>query len=583
MTNIETLRQTLSRIDKRGYKAYKDITGSYESNGYHLFIDHVQGDPFAEPSKIRVRVLKDVAKIPDYLFSNPVRQMAIENFLGRKVSDAIKKVVHGRRGSGKSGLISIDSSGQEVLKRTSLVITPDWVEARMEVGLPAQGRSVLGKQAELMLCEELTQIVKHSLLWKNLKEDECEHFVFCIENQEGIRNQLDSLGLVAFVANGSILPRKSGISDLPLQGEQVIKFQSPSSWEVSLILINPIKQLNGLQEKITGMGVRKGVTLIVGGGYHGKSTLLKALERCVYPHLPKDGREYVITNHDAFKIRAEDGRRIERVDISPFINNLPFGQETKTFSSDDASGSTSQASNIIEAIESGSTTLLLDEDTSATNFMVRDARMQELVNKQHEPITPFLDRVHELYTIQGISTILVMGGCGDYFDVADNVVMMREFTPMDVTKEAKSVANKHNSKRNIETQPINLIKSSRRPLASSFDASKGKRDVKIGAKGLDTIMFGGEDIDVRYVEQLVDISQSRAVAFAIYLAATKFMQPEKTLRETINQIEEFLESNGLDNLNPHQCNAHHPGNFARPRKHEIAAAINRLRSMKMKQ
>lgn len=71
------------------------------------------------------------------------------------------------------------------------------------------------------------------------------------------------------------------------------------------------------------MGIPEGVTLIVGGGFHGKSTLLQALERGVYHHIAGDGREMVITRQDAVKVRAEDGRNIEKVNISAFINNLP--------------------------------------------------------------------------------------------------------------------------------------------------------------------------------------------------------------------------------------------------------------------
>ena len=101
------------------------------------------------------------------------------------------------------------------------------------------------------------------------------------------------------------------------------------------------------------MGIRKGITLIVGGGYHGKSTLLKALEAGVYNHIAGDGREFVITDDTAFKLRAEDGRSITGVDISPFIKNLPNKKDTVHFSTEDASGSTSQAANLMEALESG--------------------------------------------------------------------------------------------------------------------------------------------------------------------------------------------------------------------------------------
>ncbi len=583
MNDLNDLRGILRRIDGRGYKAYKDLRGVYRFDEFTLYIDHVQGDPFAAPSKIRVRVDQSVCQLPTALFSNRTRRVALQDFLARQVARAIRKTGGGRRGSGKSGLISVDAGGQEVLERTAVRVTPEWTEARLQVGLPAAGRTVLGKQAEEMLCRELPQIVIQALLWKNLPQKQARHFVECVENQEAIRTQLKKQGLVAFVANGSLLPRQSGVSDLPMDKAQAVLFQSPESLQVTLSVPNPVSTSDGEMSELTGMGIPRGITLIVGGGYHGKSTLLEALERGVYPHIHGDGREYVVTCRDAMKIRAEDGRRVAQVDISPFISHLPQGRSTIDFSSEDASGSTSQAANIVEALEMGATLLLLDEDTSATNFMIRDARMQALVHKENEPITPFLDRVRELYEKFGVSTILVMGGSGDYFDVADTVIMMREFLPLDVTRPAKQIAAEYQTRRKREVPAPFQGVTPRIPLAESFDPSRGRREVKIDARGLETLLFGSEAIDLRYVEQLVDVSQTRAVGYAIHLATRHFMDGKRTLREVLNDIEDFFDKEGLDALDPFRHGERHPGNFARPRKYEIAAAINRLRTVRMRQ
>jgi predicted ABC-class ATPase len=331
------------------------------------------------------------------------------------------------------------------------------------------------------------------------------------------------------------------------------------------------------------MGIPKGITLIVGGGFHGKSTLLTALERGVYPHIPGDGREYVVTCRDAVKIRAEDGRRVECVDISPFISGLPFHRSTTSFSTDDASGSTSQAANIIEALEVGARLLLLDEDNSATNFMVRDARMQSLISKIDEPITPFLDRVRELYEELGVSTVLVMGGCGDYFDVAHCVLAMREYQPYDVSIKARQIAKEITTRRKVETSAPLSLGIQRSPQKHSFDPSRGKRSVKIDAKAKDLILYGREPIDLRFVEQLVDFSQTRAVGLAIHLAVQRYIDGHATLHEIIETLEAFFDERGLDELEPFHRREQHPGNLARPRKYEIAAAINRLRTVHMKQ
>ncbi len=589
MTTAKLLRHTLAQIDGRGYKAYKDIEGEYDFGSFTLAIDHVQGDPFAAPSKIRLRVPQRVANIPEVFCTTTIRRHALEDFLARLVDRAIREVVQGRRGMGKSGLITIDAGRQQVLQRTAIVVSPQWVEARLHVGLPAAGRTVLGRQADAMLCNKLPDIVERSLRWHNLPQLEGEQFVACVENQAFMRPQLEKHGLVAFIPDGAILPRASGATDKPLADAYVVPFQSPESLRVTLALASPVGvkgqelHVHGQGASITGMGIPKGVTLIVGGGYHGKSTLLQALERSVYPHIPSDGREYVVTCHDAVKIRAEDGRRVEQVDISPFISNLPYGRSTTAFSSDDASGSTSQSANIIEALEVGAKVLLMDEDTSATNFMVRDARMQALVHKEHEPITPFLERVRAMYETLGVSTILVMGGSGDYFDVADTVIMMRDYTPCDVTQEAKHIANTYPTQRSYETTVALEPPVERIPLAESFDASRGRREVKIDAKALDRILFGSEPIDLRCVEQLVDLSQTRAIGYAIHLATERFMDGAATLREVVDMVEQFFEKEGLDELDPFHRRDHHPGNFARPRKYEIAAAINRLRTVRMKQ
>ena len=580
MPDSESLRRTLSRIDGRGYKAYKDIQGSYDFGGMTLHIDHVQGDPFAAPSKVRLRVPQDVARIPGDLFGSAVRRVALEDYLARCVRDAIRGTTGGRRGSGKSGLIEIDAGRQEVLERTAVVVTGDWVEARIQVGLPAAGRRVLGREAAEMLCDQAPEIAMQGLTWKHRPQRGARRFVECVENHQHIRGRLDDMGLVAFVSDGAVLPRRTGASDGPLPRDHSVLFQSPGELRVAIELPNPS---DDSARPITGMGIPKGVTLIVGGGYHGKSTVLKAIERGVYPHVPGDGREYAVTCRDAVKIRAEDGRRVESVDISPFIGTLPYGRSTTVFSTDDASGSTSQAANIVEALEVGAKVLLLDEDTSATNFMVRDARMQALVHKEHEPITPFLDRVRELYDVHGVSTILVMGGCGDYFDVADTVIMMRDYLPAEVTGDARRIAEGHATRRQRETLGAMPRCTDRVPLAESFDPSRGRREVKIDAKGVDIILFGREPIDLRGVEQLVDLSQTRAIGNAIHLATERFMDGTRTLREVVDQVEAFFDADGLDPLDPYHRQERHPGNFARPRKYEIAAAINRLRTVRMHQ
>lgn len=571
MSSTHELVQILDRIDGRGYRAYKDLRGRYALAEVELFIDRVQGDPFAAPSKLRVRVPMRVASLPETLWQDPVRRLALSDFLARVGRSALQDRGGGHPGSGRSGAVYVDAGGQEILERTAVVIEPEFVELRLEAGLPAQGRRILGPAARRLLTETIPLGARQALIWDHLDTAKARAFVACLENQEHIRSRLAELGLVAFVANGSILPRESGASDRPLARENAVPFESPKSLEVRIPVPNAI---DGVAQ-VVGMGIPRGVTLIVGGGYHGKSTLLRALERAVYPHVPGDGRELVVADPALVKIRAEDGRRIERVDIHGFIDSLPGPSppDPRSFQADNASGSTSQAAAIVEAVEAGATGLLLDEDTSATNFMVRDARMQALVHKDHEPITPFVDRVRELYEGQGVSTVLVMGGSGDYFEAADRVVRMHEYRPLEVTEDARRIAKEKPTSRVSEAGEPLHPGSPRVLEAKSFDPSRGRRGVKIDAPERNRILYGRESIDLRALEQLVDHSQTRAIGLAIHLASERFMRDGATLSQILDALDALLDDAGLDALQPH--------NLARPRRFEIAAAINRLRSLRV--
>ena len=570
MLTQKDLTHILNRIDGKGYKAYKDLQGAYRFDDFMLFIDYVQGDPFASPSRIRVRVDMARAGIPQGLFSVKVRKTALEDFFTRQIAAAIHQMSSKVMGTGKSGLISIIRCGQEIMERTSVVITGAYIEARLSIGLPARGRTVLGKQAQKMFTQQLAEIVGKGMLYRSIDGAKAKKHVELAEDQETLRSMLNDRGLVAFVANGSILPRESGVSDRPLKGGHVIVFQSPQSLEVSVELPHA--------GTVKGMGIRQGVTLIVGGGYHGKSTLLKAVERGIYNHIPGDGREYVITVNNAVKIRAEDGRFVENVDISPFINNLPSKQNTRRFSTLNASGSTSQAANISEAIEAQTELLLLDEDTCATNFMIRDARMQRLVHSEKEPITPFIDRVKQLYNCLDISTLLVIGGAGDYFDVADTVILMDEYVPYEQTEQAKQIAGQFPAQRMVTGHDTFEICLQRVPLPVGFEIQSRKEKVK--SKGTLSILYGYHEIDLQDVEQLVDSSQTNAIGLIMQYIKKKYVDGQGTLSEILQKVYDDMERYGLDVIAPFQ--GQHPGDYAMPRIQETFAAINRLRTLKVK-
>ncbi|MGO0123181.1 ABC-ATPase domain-containing protein [Desulfothermobacter acidiphilus] len=554
----------LRRIDGRGYKAYQELEGAYDWVEYQLFIDHAQSDPFAPPSKVRVRVRQEVAGFPPELFATKPRAVALCDFLTR-VFGRHCRALSRPCGTGSSGIIHVLPCGQEILERTAVVVNEEFVEVRLAVGLPARGRTVVAREAHRIFFEALPEVVRRSLRHASLDKKALLEHVRLAEDQDSLRRQMQENGLVAFVADGSILPRESGASDRPLSQEKAVPFQSPPELRVSFTLPH--------RGRITGMGIPRGVTLIVGGGYHGKTTLLQAIERGVYDHIPRDGREFVLTVRDAVKIRAEDGRAVTGVDISSFINNLPGNQDTRFFSTPSASGSTSQAANIAEALEVGTSLLLVDEDTSATNFMIRDARMQALVAKDKEPITPFIDRVRQLHQDCGVSTVLVVGGSGDYFDVADHVIMMENYRPRVVTAAAREIARAMPTRRNPEEAGPFRPPIPRILLPDPWRL--GSKD-KVKAQGLREIRFGRETIDLGAVEQLVDPAQTRAIA-VILRRLSHYADGKRTLREILDLLEEEVEREGLEVLAGRQ--GEHPGEMARPRRYEIAAAINRYRSL----
>jgi predicted ABC-class ATPase len=566
MPSSEDLRRTLHRIDGRGYKAYKDIEGTYGFDGFDLMVDHVQGDPFADPSRIRVSVPQDRAAFPNSTFEGRSRRIALEDYLARCFDRALRRAPREASGAGSSGSVFIDAPGQEILERSAVCVDETTVEARFKAGLPARGRTIMGRAAARMLVEMLPKIVSTSLVYKNLDDRELKRHVESAEDQETIRGALRERGLVAFVADGSVLPRRSGVDDRPLEEKAAVRFESPRSLSVSFDAPNA--------GTLTGMGVPEGVTLIVGGGFHGKSTLLRALELGVYSHVPGDGRERVVGRDDAVKIRAEDGRSVERVDISPFIGDLPYGRSTVEFSTENASGSTSQAANIMESLESGSKLLLIDEDTSATNFMIRDARMQRLVAADKEPIRPLVDLARVMYGELGVSTVIVMGGSGDYLDVADTVIMMDSYRPKDVTTEARRVASDLPSKREESSGVWPQTRKGRSFDPRSMDASRGRRE-KVSAKGIGTILFGRRTIDISAVEQIVDQGQTRAIGDAlIYLRDNCLGREGKALPGALEELDRLLDKSGLDAIMRAKF-----GDRARPRRYEVAAALCRLRGI----
>lgn len=567
MQSATELKQLLDRIDHRGYPAYKDTKGQYQFQGYIFSIDHVQGDPFASPSKVSVQVKGSTAGFPEELYKGRHQRAALQDEMTRQFYHAIQKYAFRAKGSGKSGLISVSKCGQEVLERTACEINPKNgdVKLRFEVGFPANGRTINARELEKIVFGFLPECVEQSLFYKNCDKKRVRSIIDLAEDQQYIRDELEKKDLIAFVANGAILPRESGVSDKPMKG--AVRFQSPKEMEVTMKLPH--------KGEISGMGIRRGITLIVGGGYHGKSTLLKALELGVYNHIQGDGREYVITKDDAMKIRAEDGRSIKKTDISMFINDLPNGKDTRGFYTEDASGSTSQAANVIESMEAGASVMLIDEDTSATNFMIRDELMQRVIHRDMEPITPFIDRILELYQEYGISTVIVAGSSGAYFHIADTIIQMDRYEPKEITKLAKETAKDFPAMSGMENpaeKPV-FVRCPRQ--GRGF---KPNDRIKMKTMGKEMVQINRETIDLRYVEQLADAEQVSALGYCVRYAEKHLFQGKDTIQNVVDKLEEKICREGLSSLCESNTSV---ANLAMPRRQEIFACLNRYRGLNL--
>ena len=558
MRSSNELRTMLRSIDRKSYPAYKSLSGAYEFGNYRLVIDHVQGDPFASPSSVHVEVPLKAAGFPAELYEKRWGRIALQDYLTRQFGKQAEAYNFKAKGSGKSGLISTARCGQEVLERSACQIGDGKIIARFYIGFPAFGRTIDAGGLEKILFEFLPRCVENSFFYRRLAPEAVQETVYLAEDQQAVRELLKKEKLAAFVANGSVLPRKSGVSDQPMKGS--VAFVSPPSMERTFVLPH--------RGEITGMAIPQGITLIVGGGYHGKSTLLSALQMGVYNHVAGDGREFVITDDTAVKLRAEEGRFIRRMDISLFINDLPNKKDTACFSTMDASGSTSQAAGVMESIEAGSNLFLIDEDTSATNFMVRDDFMQQVISREKEPITPFLERARDLYEQAGISTILVAGSSGAFFYIADKILQMDAYRPVDITEKVKELCREHKAPR-IQS-PGFQIPSYDLP----FQVRKlSSERVKVKTFGRDSFSIDRETVDLRYVEQLADGEQTQALAFLLRYALEQAADGRRSLRQVVQLLENTLDKKGWEPF----CGSYVPCGLAKPRRQEIFACLNRYR------
>jgi len=545
---------------------FKDIAGSYDFGDFVLTIDYVPDDPARFPVRLSVGVPLERAKFPKNVFNTKSREIAARDFLTRTFGSCAIRYslsVSGIRG----GRIYIDRHGQEILETSAVVVGNSFIEARFMVDLPVVRGKTLGTETLELFMNRIPKVVRMSLFFSTVDKDRLTSWLETVEDADNLRDMLKDRALAAFIADGSILSKRVSKKYQKFNEDKYVSFISPEELAMEIELPN--------RGKIRGMGIPAGVTLITGGMSHGKSTLIRALELGVYNHIPGDGRELVVTVPDAAGIRTEEGRRIEQVNISPFFPRILPAGDPEHYSTSFASAPVSQAAAIMEALDIGTSLLLIDEDTSAASLMVRDSRMQALVPKSDDPVIPLVDVLPALRDRLNVSSIVIAAGFGDYIDCADTVIVVKDFKLSVITEKAKRIANNLSTDR-ISESSLRLPRLGIRcPLAQSLEPMKAQQPESQMLRGRGSVQYGDELIDLSRVNQLVSQSQARGISRGIAMVH-RLMSGSNSLREAINKVITRIEQVGLDSLS-NRC----MGDLAGFRAYELAAAVNRLKNLKI--
>ena len=514
---MKALYQKIRTLNGKNYGLYKSLAEKpWDFGDFVLEFLHVQGDPYAPASRVTIRAKLQILGYAAEWGGSFERRLALSDFLHRKLSRLVQE-----KYPDKDAAVIFDVAGPEMLVRNSLWIDNGELRACLQVKLPGEGRKIQAELAAEILTMVLPDLVSAGLYYDKSDEGALqEHYRVLAERKE-ILSQLDACGLCAFVPDGAVLPRASGLSEMPL--ESAVPFTAPEQMAVTL---------NVCGREIRGMGISKGISVITGGAFHGKSTLLQALTRSVYPHIPGDGREGIVIDETALRIGVEDGRSVRGTDLSMFVRDLPGGVSTKNFNTLSASGSTSEAANLLEAMEAGSRTFLIDEDSSAVNFLIRDIRVRKLLGDDREPLIPLTDRIKEL-AAAGFSFILVAGACGDYLDLADNIIVMAnykaecaKFSPAPSTSswrgeaptgstEPAEVTQAKVTEPTEVTQPRSFV-TYMQPLQKSVrPTSAVERQVKVKLSGDTLLQIGFLVSDTSRLNTLVDKQQRFGAGFIL--------------------------------------------------------------------
>lgn len=563
---LNELYLKLERIKGQVYRKYKSLEGAYASSTWTLILDKAQASPKSKPSLFRLRVPYMAAGFPPGLYKDRVQKIALSDYMLRRFEKLCKKISR-HSGCGKSGIFYSDPCGPEILERSAVFFDQNTLELRFRYGLPSEGNRTDPKAFLEALEHAFPKIIKEILTWDTYDEKEVREHLHIFEDQEALRSLLKINHWVAFIPDGAILPRESSFSQRPLK--QAVPFEAPPTIKVTVKLPH--------KKEISGMPVKEGVTVITGGGFHGKTTLLNAVKMGIYNHIPGDGREYCVSLKDTFKINSEDGRITEGIDISPYIVNLPFHKNSGHFSSLQSSGSTSQAASVVESVRMGAECLLFDEDTSATNFIACDELMKRLIGEKDKTIIPYFETARDLHRSLGVSTMIVIGSLSPILTAADLVLKISEYRVMDLTEEvAEQLQTQRNS--NLSQHPISQKPFQKTRLVDSESFRIKKRIIPFKTKicGHKEIQIATLSLDLYDNEQLTDYGQMKSLLSALLLFEQMIFKKRFSLEEAVKKLFQQIEAGGIESL------CFQKGGFTEIRALDFAHALNRLRLLKIK-
>ena len=560
------LYQKLDRIRAQVYRKYKTLEGAYASSTWTLILDKAQVSPKSKPSQLRLRVPYMAAGFPPGLYKDRLQKIPLSDFILRRFEKLCKKISR-HTGSGKSGIFYSDSTGPEILERSAVFFDQNTLELRFRYGLPAEGSRTDPQSFKEALEHAFPKIIKEVLTWDAYDEKEVRDHIHLYEDQEALRNLLKANHWIAFIPDGAILPRESSFSTRPLKN--AIPFQAPDSLRVTVKLPH--------KKELSGMPLKEGVTVITGGGFHGKTTLLNAVKMGIYNHIPGDGREYCVSLKNTFKINSEDGRITEGVDISAYIVNLPFHKNSSHFSSLQSSGSTSQAASVVESVRMGAQCLLFDEDTSATNFIACDEFMKNLIGEKDKTIIPYFETARDLHRSLGVSTVIVIGSLSPILSAADLVLKISEYRVQNLTPEVAKHLETHPAltlSQNPVSQPP--FRKSRLIDQESFRIKKRVTPFKTKICGHKEIQIATLSLDLYDNEQLSDSGQMKSLLSALLLFEELIFKKRFSLEDAVRKLFQQIEARGIEAL------CFEKSGFTEIRPLDLAHALNRCRLLKIK-